>query len=95
MLFLHVAHYESKPVEIFVNNAVGQIGIMYDGKSIGALSHADTKQIVHYLVNHDRIDLEELAEAKRIRDEGECTCRQIGSNKDVVQVSYCARHFRA
>lgn len=92
MLFFHLSEFQGKNVEIFVNKASGQLGVMYDGKAVGALSPVDTKQALQYLVNHDRIDLDEIAEGKRIKDSDDCTCTTL---RDGVRYSSsCAKHFR-
>lgn len=79
-------------LEIFTNASSGQIGIMLNGVAVGSIPKQATQEILQYLVNHNRIDLEEVAEAKRVKDSDECTCVAV---KDHVKLTTpCLRHFR-
>lgn len=93
MIFFNVSTYKGSNVELFINKASGQIGVMYDGQSVGCLPKAETQEIVQYLVNHDHVDLDELKSGKQAKDSDPCTCKF--TNGGARFRDRCPKHFIA
>lgn len=72
-IYFHVGTHADKDVELGVKESYGSIGVYWDGKTVGSVPVHEVQTLFQYLVNNNHIDLDEVAEGKRIKDSG-CTC---------------------
>src|SRR5690606_4537955 len=91
VIYFYAGTHQGKRVELSANKNHGAIGVHYDGKTVASLNPEDAKQLLTWLVNHGRIDLNEIIERKRIFDEDECMCTGVGPF--AVTSKGCPQHF--
>lgn len=92
MIYFYVGQYQNKRVELSASGGYAAIGVHYDGRAVGSLGKDETRQLFQWLVNHNGIDIEEVAEYKRVFDETQCTCNKEGVLFSRSKPS-CPKHF--
>lgn len=70
MFYSHIGTVDSKLVEVQAKTTTGYpaLAIMLDGKIIGDLWGSELQQLIQYIVNRNGVDIDELAERKRLYD---------------------------